>query len=138
MDEAKVFALNFLQPLCKIAFRIVWIKWVLEVIRDVVSQLGVGTRSASGVRFDEVGKGFARGDDSIFIRVYLPRSSGLYFDGEGPQAVSPAILRHDLAPHLIGIPDRFFVLARNPVSEENFHINLFRGDVVEHLKIFGV
>ena len=58
MDEAEVSALNILQPLCKIALRIVWIKWILEVIWYVVSQLGVGTGRASGVRFDEVGKGF--------------------------------------------------------------------------------
>jgi len=125
MDEAEVFALNFLQPLCKIALRIFWIKWILEVIRYVVSQLGVGTGGAPGMRFDEVGKGFARGDDPIFLRVYLPRSSGLYFDGKGPQAVPTAIPRHNLAPHLVGIPDRFFVLARNPVGEENFNIDLF-------------
>ena len=60
MDETEVFTLNFLQSFCKIALRILWIKGVLEVIRYVVSQLGVGTGRASGVRFDEVGKGFAR------------------------------------------------------------------------------
>ena len=125
MDEAEVFALNFLQPLCKIALRISWIKWIFEVIRYVVSQLGVGTSRASGVRFDEVGKGFARGDDPIFLRVYLPRSSGLYFDGKGPQAISAAILIHDLTSQRMGVFNRYFVLAWNPVSEEDLYIDLF-------------
>ena len=125
MDETEVLALNFLQSFYKIALRIFGIKGVLEVIRYVVSQLGVGTGRASGVRFAKVGKGFARGDDSIFLRLYLPRSSGLYFDGKGPQAISAAILIHDLTSQRMGVFNRYFVLAWNPVSEEDLYIDLF-------------
>ncbi|MGO8987747.1 MAG: hypothetical protein ACLQGU_20860 [bacterium] len=83
-----MFALDVLQPLREIGFRVLRVEWLREVARDVVPEVSVSTGCLPGVCFQKVGKGFPGSHHPMRVRVYLPWRSGLHLDEKGAETVN--------------------------------------------------